>query len=150
MEVKHQIRSETTPLNVNAPTEMPTLSEKRVFITGGSTGIGLAIATLLASEGARIFTCGRDQSALDEALASIRAAGGTADGATADLARADEIERIFTLSDEALGGLDILIKAGDAARRRHRRGDALRAHPAGAMRCGLAPGPPAPTTDLAE
>ena len=53
-------------------TAMPTLKGKRVLITGGTTGIGRAIANLLGLEGAEIFTCGRHPSELNDALESIR------------------------------------------------------------------------------
>jgi len=83
-----------------------TLNGKRVLLTGGSTGIGRAILKHLASEGARVVTLGRDQAALDEALAQ---AGGEVYGIAAELAKREDITRIFTLVDEKLGGLDILV-----------------------------------------
>jgi NAD(P)-dependent dehydrogenase (short-subunit alcohol dehydrogenase family) len=49
-----------------------------VLVTGASTGIGRATARLLGERGARVFLVARRQEALDEAVAEIRAAGGTA------------------------------------------------------------------------
>jgi len=92
-----------------AHTRQEPLEGKRVLITGGSTGIGRAIATLLGTYGARILTLGREQAVLDEALAQIRAAGGTADGLVADLARPEDIRRVFAEADRVLGGLDIVV-----------------------------------------
>jgi NAD(P)-dependent dehydrogenase (short-subunit alcohol dehydrogenase family) len=45
----------------DAHTERPSLAGHRAIVTGGTTGIGRAIAVLLASEGAKVFVCGRDQ-----------------------------------------------------------------------------------------
>lgn len=44
----------------------------RVIVTGGSAGLGLATAELLASRGAHVAICGRNQTRLDEAAARIR------------------------------------------------------------------------------
>jgi NAD(P)-dependent dehydrogenase (short-subunit alcohol dehydrogenase family) len=88
---------------------MPSLAGKRVLITGGTTGIGRAIANLLGSEGAKIFTCGRDAEPLHDALTSIGSSGAFAEGITADLSRPDAIKSLFTQADKALGGLDFFI-----------------------------------------
>jgi NAD(P)-dependent dehydrogenase (short-subunit alcohol dehydrogenase family) len=85
------------------------LDGKRVLVTGGTTGIGRAAGALLASYGARIFTFGRNQKPLDEALAYIRAAGGEAEGTTGDLTEPDDVRRIFAKADEVFGGIDVLI-----------------------------------------
>lgn len=90
-------------------TAVETLAGKRILLTGGTTGIGRAIAILLGSYRARIFTFGRHQQPLDETLAAVRQAGGQADGILADSARAEDIQRVFNAADEALGGLDILV-----------------------------------------
>jgi len=95
----------------NVHTEVESLDGKRILITGGTTGIGRAIARLLGSYGARIFTFGRHQEQLDEVLSAIREAGGQADGIVADSASADDIQRVFEQADQTLGGLDILINS---------------------------------------
>ncbi|CCH02723.1 short-chain dehydrogenase/reductase SDR [Fibrella aestuarina BUZ 2] len=92
-----------------AHTAVESLTGKRILITGGTTGIGRAIAVLLGSYGAHIITFGRQQQALDEALDAIRAAGGQADGLIADSSKADDIKRLFAFADEKLGGLDVLV-----------------------------------------
>ncbi len=94
-----------------AHTAVESLEGKRILITGGTTGIGRAIARLLCSEGARIFTYGRKQEPLDEVLTMIRETGGQIDGMTADSARAEDVQRIFQRAEEFLGGLDILINS---------------------------------------
>jgi NADP-dependent 3-hydroxy acid dehydrogenase YdfG len=90
-------------------TAIEQLAGKRILITGGTTGIGRAIAILLGSYGAKLFTFGRHQEPLEEALAAIRKAGGQADGMLADSANDEDIRRVFQKVDEKLGGLDVLI-----------------------------------------
>lgn len=88
--------------------EHTSLAGKRILLTGGTTGIGRATLTLLAGQGARVLTFGRDQQALDQALAS---AGGGQDlfGITADAATKEGIEAVFQAVDEKLGGVDMLV-----------------------------------------
>ncbi|GAB3505895.1 SDR family oxidoreductase [Spirosoma knui] len=95
--------------NRKGHTQVEPLEGKRILITGGTTGIGQAIAILLGSYGAHVFTLGRHQEQLDEALGRIREAGGQADGMIADLSKQEEVERVFQQADQTLGGLDIFI-----------------------------------------
>lgn len=92
-------------------TTVESLDGKRIVITGGTTGIGRAIAIMLGSYGARIFTFGRHHEQLDETLAAVRQAGGQADGTVADSAKSEDVRRVFQEADAKLGGLDILINA---------------------------------------
>jgi NADP-dependent 3-hydroxy acid dehydrogenase YdfG len=92
----------------DAHTDMPSLAGKRVAITGGTTGIGRAIAVLLASEGAKMFVCGRDEAHLGDALERIREVG-EGDGMSLDLADADGSQRFFDKANEFLGGLDVAV-----------------------------------------
>lgn len=92
----------------DAHTEQPSLRGKRAVITGGTTGIGRAIAVLLASEGVKVFTCGRDEGSLQDALARIREVG-EGDGIAVDLAERANIDRFFAAADDYLGGLDIAV-----------------------------------------
>lgn len=93
----------------DAHTAHTDLKGRRVMVTGGTTGIGRAIAVLLASEGARLFIFGREEQQLNDALEAIRAVGGEAHGVTADVSKPEDVERVFKASDEALGGLDVLV-----------------------------------------
>jgi len=90
-------------------TERRSLKDKRIFITGGTTGIGRAIANLLGAEGAKLFICGRHEPEMRDALKDIQSTGATVSGGLCDLARQDEITRIFGQAVSTLGGLDILI-----------------------------------------
>lgn len=91
-----------------AHTEQPDLSGRRAIVTGGTTGIGRAIAILLASYGVKVFICGRTAAHLEDALARIREVG-EGDGIAVDLAKAEDVDRFFAASDDYLGGLDIAV-----------------------------------------
>jgi len=92
----------------DAHTEMPSLEGRKAVITGGTTGIGRAIAVLLASEGVEIFTCGRDPQHLADGLARINEVG-KGGGIAVDLAEPDGLDRFFVEAEKALGRYDIAI-----------------------------------------
>jgi 3-oxoacyl-[acyl-carrier protein] reductase len=92
----------------DAHTQQPSLSGRCAIITGGTTGIGRAIAVLLASYGVKIFICGRNSQHLHDALKRIREVG-EGDGVTADLADPDALSSFFSRADLYLGGLDIAV-----------------------------------------
>ena len=85
------------------------LSDRRAVITGGSRGIGLAIAQALASEGGDVSICGRSADALEQARANLAVHGTTVHTATCDVGDADAIEGYIKDAAEALGGIDILV-----------------------------------------
>src|SRR5690349_24946918 len=92
----------------DAHTEQPSLKGRKAVITGGTTGIGRAIAVLLASEGVEIFTCGRDERHLADGLERINQVG-KGSGISLDLAEKDQLNRFFDEAEEALGDYDIVI-----------------------------------------
>lgn len=92
----------------DAHTEQPALRGKKAIVTGGTTGIGRATAVLLASEGAKLFVCGRTPAHLDDALARIGEVG-EGSGINVDLARREDVHRFFAAADEYLGGLDVAV-----------------------------------------
>jgi NAD(P)-dependent dehydrogenase (short-subunit alcohol dehydrogenase family) len=92
----------------DAHTAKPSLKGKRVIVSGGTTGIGRAIAVLLASEGARLFICGRDERHLADGLERIRQVG-EGDGIALDLAKDDGVKRFFDAGKKYLGGIDIAV-----------------------------------------
>lgn len=92
----------------DAHTEQPPLKGRRAVVTGGTTGIGRAIAVLLASEGAKVFVCGRTPAHLDDALQRIREVG-EGDGINVDLSNRDDVKKFFEAADGYLGGLDIAV-----------------------------------------
>jgi 3-hydroxy acid dehydrogenase/malonic semialdehyde reductase len=89
--------------------ERTSLEGKRVLVTGGTTGIGRAIVLLLAQEGAKILTLGRNKDVLEETLALAEGKQGKVFGLTADVAEKEQIKYIFSEVDSKLGGIDILI-----------------------------------------
>jgi 3-hydroxy acid dehydrogenase / malonic semialdehyde reductase len=89
--------------------QVMTLANKRILLTGGSTGIVRAMLNLFAKAGARVVTMGRDADALQEALTTAERRGGEVHGLVADLARREDVERVLAAVDEWLGGLDILV-----------------------------------------
>lgn len=92
----------------DAHTLQPSLKGRRAVITGGTTGIGRAIAVLLASEGVKVFVCGRDPDHLGDALQRIREVG-EGDGINVDLAILGGVERFFEEAQRYLGGMDIAV-----------------------------------------
>lgn len=92
----------------DAHTQVQSLAGRRVAITGGTTGIGRAIAVLLASEGARVFVCGHDSGHLADALARIREVG-EGDGAVLDLSQPDHARGFLEIARQRLGGLDAVV-----------------------------------------
>jgi NAD(P)-dependent dehydrogenase (short-subunit alcohol dehydrogenase family) len=92
----------------DAHTAQPGLKGRKAIITGGTTGIGRAIAVLLASEGVETFICGRTPEHLADALGRIREVG-RGDGVTVDLAEPQQLEGFFTAARGRLGRPDIVI-----------------------------------------
>ncbi|MFF2481523.1 SDR family NAD(P)-dependent oxidoreductase [Paenibacillus sp. NPDC058071] len=93
------------------------LQGKVALITGGSKGIGLATALLLASEGAQVAIVARDEKGLEEAAARIEEqTGGRPLTIAADVAKREQCERAVELTAEHFGSLDILVNnAGTSA-----------------------------------
>lgn len=93
------------------------LTNKAAIVTGGSRGIGRAIALALADEGCRVAICARGEDALRAVEAELRARGVDAIGIVADMTRADDIERVVAGTVARFGRLDILVNnAGGRAR----------------------------------
>lgn len=92
----------------DAHTEVMSLAGRKAVITGGTTGIGRAIAVLLASEGTDVFICGRDADHLDDALARIREVG-RGGGIALDLAVDDGVVRFFDAAHRYFGACDIAV-----------------------------------------
>jgi NAD(P)-dependent dehydrogenase (short-subunit alcohol dehydrogenase family) len=82
----------------------------KAVVTGGSKGMGLAIAEALAAEGASVAVMARNRAALDDAVETIRAAGAPeAFGISVEMADAASIEAAFTAVSERWGQLNALV-----------------------------------------
>ena len=98
-----------------------TLAGKRIFITGGSRGIGLAIALRAAADGASVAIAAKTSESnpklpgtIHTAAAEIEAAGGKALAIQCDLRDENQIEAAVNQAAEAFGGIDILVNNASA------------------------------------
>ena len=86
-----------------------TLQGKVAVVTGGSRGIGRAVATVLAREGAVITLCARDRVLLEKVAAELESSGVQALAVQADVTRASEVEQMIGACVERFGQVDILV-----------------------------------------
>lgn len=86
------------------------ISDLVCLVTGGTRGIGRAIAQMLALEGAAVAICGRHRDAVDEAAAALSAeTGGKVKGKVADVKNYEQVAELFKFVDGEFGGLDVLV-----------------------------------------
>lgn len=85
------------------------LRGKGVIITGGSKGIGRAIAHGFAQEGANVAICARGAEALDATAEALRGHGGTVYAAACDVSDKAALEGFLDGAREALGGVHVLV-----------------------------------------
>ena len=89
--------------------ELFSLAGRVAVVTGGSSGIGAAMALALARAGAQVVLVARDASRLESAADSMRAAGGEAGWVSADLASRSALERAAAEAAAVFGPPDILV-----------------------------------------
>ena len=87
------------------------LSGRRALVTGGNSGIGLALARALGLAGARVMLVARRLAELEAAADALRAEGIEADGLTADLSDLDAARHVAAAAQTSFGGIDILVNA---------------------------------------
>ena len=85
------------------------LAGRVALVTGGSRGIGLAIARRLGSLGARLAICARHADGLDQAAKVLAGEGVATLAVVADVTRADDVASMVAKVETELGALDILV-----------------------------------------
>jgi len=85
------------------------LQGKVAVVTGAGSGMGKAIATLFAEEGAKVIAVDVNQTGVDAAVAEIKQNGGEAVGVTANIAVKEDVERMIQAAVTTYGSLDILM-----------------------------------------
>lgn len=98
--------------------EMGKLAGKVALITGGSRGIGEAIAAAYAREGARVFICARKEADLKKAAAEIRSTGGEVGWRAADITKVSDVKRIVREVRNAYSAIHILVNNASVLGRR--------------------------------
>jgi 3-oxoacyl-[acyl-carrier protein] reductase len=86
------------------------LKGKKAIVTGGTRGIGRAIAKMLLQSGAEVLICARSEASVSAGVEALKAeTGGTVFGEKCDVANAQDVAKFFARADDVLGRLDILV-----------------------------------------
>jgi NAD(P)-dependent dehydrogenase (short-subunit alcohol dehydrogenase family) len=85
------------------------LSGKVALVTGGSRGLGKAIASAMAEKGAKIFICGRKLENLNKAVEDLKGEGADVIALPAHVGKGDQVAALMRSIDERYGRLDILV-----------------------------------------
>ena len=95
-----------------------TMNGRNALITGGSTGIGLAIAETFMRAGANVAITARRPDVLEQARAKVAAAGkGKVIAVAGDVGKAADCERVFKAVEAGLGSLDVLVNNAGTSQR---------------------------------
>jgi ketoreductase len=88
---------------------MPADRPRNVLVTGGTSGIGLAVTTALAAQGMRVFICSRSEEATTRTVKELREQNLDVDGARCDVRSSDEVQAFVSESVERHGPVDIVV-----------------------------------------
>jgi NAD(P)-dependent dehydrogenase (short-subunit alcohol dehydrogenase family) len=88
---------------------VPAVAERAALVTGGSSGIGLAIARALAEDGYGVTVSARRPEKLEAAVEDLRSAGHDVESVPANMADEEEIHKLVEAHRERFGRLDVLI-----------------------------------------
>ncbi|MGH9675691.1 MAG: SDR family oxidoreductase [Candidatus Acidiferrum sp.] len=100
--------AEISKTNKEIATPVP-LAREVALVTGGSRGIGRAIALRLATLGASVAVCGRDQKALAESAEAVAKLGVRVYSCVADVTRNADVKALVAKTESALGNISILV-----------------------------------------
>lgn len=89
--------------------ELFDLTEKVAIVTGGSRGIGKEMAEGLAEAGASLMLCARRENWLNETVNEFREKGFTVEGVTADVSKAEDVQKVVDETVSKFGKVDILV-----------------------------------------
>ena len=92
------------------------LAGRRAVVTGGSKGLGQAIAAELLAEGAEVAICSRNEAELEATAAELRKPGGTVFALRCDVTDPAQVTAFLGAAASALGGIDILVNNAGGAR----------------------------------
>lgn len=96
---------------------MPFWRQKVVLVTGGSSGLGLAIARAFSRAGAQIIISSRDEDRLRSAAESLSTAASACSWLTADVTRQDQVENLVEQARQIHGRLDVLVNCAGRSTR---------------------------------
>lgn len=85
------------------------MNDTNVVVTGGSRGIGAAVAKRFAAEGARVTICARSSADLEAVAESVRADGGVVTAVEADVRDEFDLQRVMETATEAAETIDVLV-----------------------------------------
>ena len=85
------------------------LDGRTAIVTGGTRGIGAAVAALLAEHGAAVVVSGRDAARLQKAVQELEEHGASVHGVVADVAKREDADRLVEAAKERYGRLDLLV-----------------------------------------
>jgi NAD(P)-dependent dehydrogenase (short-subunit alcohol dehydrogenase family) len=102
----------------NALTEQissETSQDRVAVITGGSRGIGLAMARVFADAGYAVIITGRDPTRLSDAVADLKERGGWIDGITCDVCDPAAVAKLFEILEQQYRSIDVLVNNAGVA-----------------------------------